>query len=1049
MRGSGRLVPLTLSLLGPLAAATHASAQLLPADRMTVWSPGVTGGIPARTTVCASLNAASWGNGAQEASGAIQAAIDACPAGQVVQLSAGTFRMNARYALLWKGVTLRGAGPGATTLAKTNGAVAGSSTATDPQPVVIIGPTRWPSADENTDVLLTADAVKGATAVTVANAAGFAAGQFVVLDEDNYNAGAFVALPNRNGAPTSIRIFATDRVVWQRHSPSQPEDDPFPSALTWFSRSGRPVNEIKEIASVAGNTINFTTPIHITYRVARQAQLTRYATANRHVKFAGLEDLRVTGGGDGAIRFEAAAYSWVKNIENSTWLGEGVAINHSFRCELRDSYIHDAAWPAPGGGGYALSFAHGSAEALVENNVILKANKVMVARSSGAGSVVGYNYADDGFISYALDWQEVGVNGSHMVGPHHMLFEGNQSFNYDSDNTHGTSIYHTVFRNHFSGFRRSYPGLGNGRTIGLAYGSYWHSFVGNVQGLPGQMGGWTYENLANGPPGSPWGNQPNIWKLGYEAIHWEQAVDPKVPQTTIREGNFDYVTNQVHWTGAPLTLPSSLYLTSKPLFFGTWTWPWVDAVGATKLRTLPARARYDGVAMPPPALTTTDLLVAEGTGNGLSATFTVTLSDAVPQTVTVAYATANVTATAGADYAAASGTLTFPPGVTSRTVTVAIVPDSLDEADETFRLNLSAPVGATVGVGQSVATIDDDDGPLISVAEATGTEGNAGGTPLPFGLSLSAASPQAVVVTFQTSDGTAVAGSDYTAASGTVTFPPGTTLAASEVTVTGDAVDEPNETFYVNLSAPVDGSLAADAGLGRIVDDDGGAVALRALAHGSRRTGDLSAAGGFATTDLYLVSQPPRTSWEVVVDEASGDIGNGQGPAVERVANDLTTVLQSSAPVGSGPARSLRWRNTTSVAADSYVRIRSVACGTSCGADDVYRVRAYETTVRIPRFNASGGQVTVLLVQNATSTGVSGTAYFWSNSGVLLASQDFDLNPRAVTALALAGISALSGQSGSVTITHTGPYGAITGKGVAADTVTGATYDSPLTQKER
>jgi Calx-beta domain len=1049
MRRSGRLVSLTLSLLGPLAAAAPSSAQLLPADRMTTWSPGVTGGIPYRTTVCASLNAATYGNGSQEASGAIQAAIDACPAGQVVQLSAGTFRMNARYALLWKGVTLRGAGPGATTLAKTNGATAGSPTATDPQPVVILGPTRWPSADENTDVLLTADAVKGAMSVTVASAAGIAAGQFVVLDEDNYNAGAFVALPNRNGVPTSIRIFASDRVVWQRHSPSQPEDDPFPGALTWFSRSGRPVNEMKEVASVVGNTINFTTPIHITYRVARQAQLTRYANANRHVKFAGLEDLRVTGGGDGAVRFEAAAYSWVRNIENTNWLGEGVAINHSFRCELRDSYIHDGAWPSPGGGGYALSLAFGSAEVLIENNIILKANKVMVARSSGAGSVVGYNYADDGFINYALDWQEVGVNGSHMVGPHHMLFEGNQSFNYDSDNTHGSSIYHTVFRNHFSGFRRSFTGLGNGRTIGLAYGSYWHSFVGNVQGLPGQMSGWTYENLANGSPGNPWGNQPNIWKLGYEAIHWEQAVDPKVTQTTIREGNFDYVSNQVHWSGAPLTLPNSLYLTAKPLFFGTWTWPWVDAVGATKLRTLPARARYDGVAMPLPALATTDLVVAEGTGNVLSAIFTVTLSAPVPQTVTVAYATANGTATAGADYVATSGTLAFLAGETSKTVTVLLVPDTVDETDETFRLNLSAPVGATVAVSQSVATIDDDDGPRISVAEASGTEGSGASTLLPFGFSLSAASPQAVVVTFQTSDGTAVAGSDYMAASGTITFPPGSTLSTVDVSVNGDLVDEPNETFYVNLSAPVDATLASDTALGRIVDDDGGVITLRALGHGTVRAGDLSAAGGLATTDLYVLNQPPRTSWEVVVDETSGDIGNGQGPAVERIANDLTTVLQPSVPVGPGPARSLRWRNTTSVAADSYVRIRSVACGTDCGADDVYRVRAYETTVRVPRFNLTGGQVTVILVQNTTSTAVSGTAYFWSNTGALLASQSFDLNPRALSALALAGIPALTNQSGTVTITHTGPYGALTGKGVAADTASGATYDSPLTLRER
>ena len=147
------------------------------------------------------------------------------------------------------------------------------------------------------------------------------------------------------------------------------------------------------------------------------------------------------------------------------------------------------------------------------------------------------------------------------------------------------------------------------------------------------MSGWTYENLANGPPGSPWGNQPNIWKLGYEAIHWEQAVDPKVQQTMIREGNFDYVSNQVHWSGAPLTLPNSLYLTAKPLFFGTWTWPWVDALGATKLRTLPARARYRRRRHAAARASRPRDLAGRGghRQRGCTAIFTVTLSAAVPR----------------------------------------------------------------------------------------------------------------------------------------------------------------------------------------------------------------------------------------------------------------------------------------------------------------------------------------------------------------------------------------------------------------------------------
>ena len=84
----------------------------------------------------------------------------------------------------------------------------------------------------------------------------------------------------------------------------------------------------------------------------------------------------------------------------------------------------------------------------------MKANKVMVARSGGAGSVVACNYMDDGSFN-TPDWIEVGLNASHMVGSHHVLFEGDASFNYDSDNTHGNAIDMTVYRNHLSGFRRN------------------------------------------------------------------------------------------------------------------------------------------------------------------------------------------------------------------------------------------------------------------------------------------------------------------------------------------------------------------------------------------------------------------------------------------------------------------------------------------------------------------------------------------------------------------------------------------------------------------
>ena len=105
-----------------------------------------------------------------------------------------------------------------------------------------------------------------------------------------------------------------------------------------------------------GNTITFSTPVHITYTTAKAAQLVRYTGAGSiHVRDAGVEDLTLTGGSDGNLSFSSAAYSWAKNIECTQYGNPCVDIKDSFRLEIRDSFIHRANHPYPGGGGYALS----------------------------------------------------------------------------------------------------------------------------------------------------------------------------------------------------------------------------------------------------------------------------------------------------------------------------------------------------------------------------------------------------------------------------------------------------------------------------------------------------------------------------------------------------------------------------------------------------------------------------------------------------------------------------------------------------------------------
>lgn len=211
------------------------------------------------------------------------------------------------------------------------------------------------------------------------------------------------------------------------------------------------------------------------------------------------------------------------------------------------------------------------------------------------------------------------------------------------------------------------------------------------------------------------------------------------------------------------------------------------------------------------------------TGVNVSAVFTVSLTAASTQTVTVKYATANGTALATADYGARSlTTLTFLPGQTTRTVAVQVRGDVLDEVNETFKLVLSSPANATLYNTQGVCTIiDDDPPPSITISNVSVTEPDSGTINAAFTVMLSSPSGRPVSVKYQTAPGTAASGVDYTArALTTLTFSPGQTTKTITVPVRGDTTAEPNETFFVNLSAPVNATIADAQGLGTILNDD-------------------------------------------------------------------------------------------------------------------------------------------------------------------------------------------------------------------------------------
>ena len=221
-----------------------------------------------------------------------------------------------------------------------------------------------------------------------------------------------------------------------------------------------------------------------------------------------------------------------------------------------------------------------------------------------------------------------------------------------------------------------------------------------------------------------------------------------------------------------------------------------------------------------PSLRIADLRTTEA-----AATRSVTITRAAPTTtkVTVRVASANGTALAPADYTAVPPTtVTFLPGQTTRTVPIAIKADGLDEADETLSLRLSAPVGATIADALGVVTIVDDDAtPTLTMTTQTVTEGSSGVVvDKVLTAALSAPSGRAVSAAYAFVQGTATSGVDYEPGSGAISIPPGMTTKTFPLAVDGDTNDEADERLYVQLTSPVNATVATTYTRVTLVDDD-------------------------------------------------------------------------------------------------------------------------------------------------------------------------------------------------------------------------------------
>ena len=273
--------------------------------------------------------------------------------------------------------------------------------------------------------------------------------------------------------------------------------------------------------------------------------------------------------------------------------------------------------------------------------------------------------------------------------------------------------------------------------------------------------------------------------------------------------------------------------------------------------------------------------IGEGAG---TATYRVSLSAPPSANVTINYATADDTATAGSDYIAARGTLTFTPAnwQTEQTVDVTITDDTVDDDDETFTFTLSNPgSGAVLSAIRSLSTtIVDDDVPVLTVSFAAATYSVTEGAPVSVAVSLSAIPERSVTIPLTATNGTGAISSDYS-------IPSSITFASTEISktltfsATDDAVDEDNETVMLGfgtlpprLTAGTTSQTAVT-----IMDDDSRGLMLSATSLAVNEN-------AFGTYTVALSSQP-TTNVTVTVDGATGDVSMDTDPAT---TGDQTTL---------------------------------------------------------------------------------------------------------------------------------------------------------------
>jgi PKD repeat protein len=546
---SGRMDAGSLLAVMCFVSVSLAWGEIIPQTRRIDWnSAGVPGGIPARTTIYATLNPGATAS-------QINSALASCPSNQVVFLNAGTYQLGGGLSLSRNGVTLRGAGPSQTILQFVNAS---------PWAYIELNPGASENISSANIKSWTGGFTKGTTNITISDVGSLQVGWVVGLDE--LNDPSFVNPNNQDGSPCS-----------------------------YCSRTGtgeRVRQLYVRVAAINGNTITIDPPLTYDFSSTRSPQIFWWGAP---LVGTGIENLRIDGTSGAAANnfgFLFAYGCWAKNVESIGGDFAHFRALRSMRCELRDSYIH----MSKGSGNQSYgSLITKSSFMLVENNIYQDLVGMMLLGEGSQGCVHAYNYATNITFSLNPSWMTPALS-SHSTHTMMNLWEGNFATTAVSDQEHGSSSHNTYFRNRISGWQINKSQ--NTSTLIFNAKNRFMNVVGNVLGTAG------YHNLYQ-LAGTPGDGDKAIFLIGFLTGDTSSlnGYDPLVLSTLLRHGNYDYVTRSNLWDSSisDRNVPASLKYSSKPAWFGNRPWPPVDPSNPAQAVTtnLPAGYRFVFGSPPP------------------------------------------------------------------------------------------------------------------------------------------------------------------------------------------------------------------------------------------------------------------------------------------------------------------------------------------------------------------------------------------------------------------------------------------------------------------